>query len=195
VRNPLIYLASQPMRHLLLSLPVIHKSNLQHRRALRNHHPPRVISLPINNSEPPNLLPSPPLLLIHYKTLNVPLAIGATILLFALQPPLLQESIWDLGAIDCDPAGLALQVAEQVVVVRAFGPVELAEFGGAFDAASSGLLDVDVCVPVLRGVLFAVESDGGEGDGFAGQPADALEGEYGVGVVREGLVLRGVLDY
>jgi hypothetical protein len=49
-----------------------------------------------------------------------------------------------------------------------------------------------VCVPVLRGVLFAVQSDGSEGDGFAGQPADALEGEDGVGVVREGLVLRGV---
>lgn len=144
------------MRHLLLSFPVIHKSNLQRRIALRNHHPPRVISLPINNSEPPNLLPSPLLLLIHYKTLNVPLAIRTTILLLALQPTLLQERIGNLGAIDCDPAGLALQVAENVVVVRALGPVELAEFGGAFDAARGGLFDVDVCVPILGGVLLAV---------------------------------------
>lgn len=155
-RNPLIYLASHPVRHLLLSLPVVHKSNLQRRRALRNDHPPRIISLPIDDSKSPNLFPSPLLLLIHHKTLNVPLAIGTTILLLALQPALLQESICDLGAIDCDPAGLALQVAENVVVVRALGPVELAEFGGAFDAARGSLFDVDVCVPVLGGVLLAV---------------------------------------
>jgi hypothetical protein len=86
----------------------------------------------------------------------MPLSIGTTVLLLALQPTLLQESIWNLGAIGRDPAGLALQVTEYVVIMRALGPVELAEFGGAFDAASGCLFDVDVCVPVLGGVLFAV---------------------------------------
>jgi hypothetical protein len=43
-----------------------------------------------------------------------------------------------------------------VIHVRALSPVELAEFGGTFNAARGGLLDVDVSVAVFGGVLFAV---------------------------------------
>ena len=40
--------------------------------------------------------------------------------------------------------------------MRALGPVELAEFGGAFDATRGGLVNVDVRMAVVGGVLFAV---------------------------------------
>jgi hypothetical protein len=58
--------------------------------------------------------------------------------------------------IDCKPAGLALQLSEKVVLVRALGPVELAELAGAFDATSGGLVNVNVRVAIIGRVLFAV---------------------------------------
>jgi hypothetical protein len=152
-----------------------------------------MIPLPIQNRKPPNLLPRPPLLLIIDKALDMPLPSRATILLFSLKPFLLQKLIRDFRIIDRNPTRLAGEVAEQVVGVRAGLPVEFTDFGGALDAAGRGLLDINVGVPVVSGVLFAVQGDGREGDGFAGYPADALEGEDGVGVVGEGFVLVGVL--
>ena len=64
--------------------------------------------------------------------------------------------------------------------------------GRAFETSRCCLVDVDVDGGGRGGaVLFDVKSDGGEGDGFAGQPADALEGEDGVSVRGEGFVLVG----
>lgn len=57
-----------------------------------------------------------------------------------------------------------------MVVVLAFGPVQDPDLGGAFYAAGGGLVDVDVGEGCVGGVLvlFYVEVDGGEADGFAG---------------------------
>lgn len=174
--------------NLLLSLPIINQSNLQHLTSLTDHHPPGIISLPIHNGKPPNLPRRPPLLLINRQTLNVLLPIRPRNLLLALKPSILQEIIINL--LERAPARPAFDVAEDVVIVRMLDPIECAELGRAFDAAGSRLLDVDVGY-VVFGVLLCVEGDGGEGDGFAGPPADALKGEDGVGVIGEGFVLQG----
>ena len=174
--------------NLLLSLPIVNQSNLQHLTSLTNHHPPGIISLPIHNRKSPNLPRRPPLLLINRQTLNMLLTIRARNLLLALKPPILQEIIIDL--LERAPARPAFDVAEDVIIVCVLNPVEGAQLGRAFDAAGSGLLDVDVGY-VVFGVLLCVEGDGGEGDGFAGPPADALKGEDGVGVIGECFVLQG----
>jgi hypothetical protein len=76
--------------------------------------------------------------------------------------------------------------------VKALGPGEFAEFGRTFDATCGSLVDVDVCVAFVIGVLLAVQGNGCERDGLAGDPADALECEDGISVVGEGFVLRAV---
>ena len=78
-----------------------------------------------------------------------------------------------------------------MVIVLSELPVELPQLRRAFDAPSRGLLDVDVREAFVVGVLLDVEVDICEADGFALEPADALEGEDGVGVVGERLVLWG----
>jgi len=75
-----------------------------------------------------------------------------------------------------------------MVFVFAEFPVQCSELGCAFDTPGCSLVDVDVGDTVL-GVLFYVEGDGCETDGFAGDPANALEGEDGFGVIGEGFVL------
>jgi hypothetical protein len=76
-----------------------------------------------------------------------------------------------------------------MIGVGAERPVEFTQLGGPLDAACDSLLDVDVGFSVVGGILFGMQGYGCEGEGFARQPADALEGEDGVGVVREGFVL------
>jgi len=175
--------------NLLLSLPIVDQSDFQHLTSLTNHHPPGIISLPIHNRKPPNLPRRPPLLLINRQTLNMLLPIRTRNLFLALKPSLLQEIIINL--LERAPTRLALDVTEDVVIVCVLDPVERAQLGRAFDAAGCGLLDVDVGY-VVFGVLLCVEGDGGEGDGFACPPADALEGEDGVGIVGEGFILEYV---
>ena len=80
-----------------------------------------------------------------------------------------------------------------MVFVLALLPIELAQLGCAFDSSSGCLLDIDVDHALVVGVLLAVESDGCETDGFACEPANALEYEDGVGVVGKGLVLFHIL--
>ncbi len=82
-----------------------------------------------------------------------------------------------------------------MVLVLADLPIELAVLGGTLDAAGGRLLNVDVDVAAVVGVLLDVESDGGEANGFARPPANALQGEDGVGVVGEGLVLAGEVSF
>ena len=78
---------------------------------------------------------------------------------------------------------MAFQRAEDVVGVRACDPVEFPVFGGAFDAARGGLVDVDVGYVLVVLVVLYVQGNGREADGFACPPADALEGEDGIRVV------------
>lgn len=71
--------------------------------------------------------------------------------------------------------------------------VEGALLAGALDTARGCLLDIAVRQLGVVFVLLDVQGDGGEPDGLARQPADALQRETGVGAVREGFVLRVVL--
>lgn len=80
-----------------------------------------------------------------------------------------------------------------MVVVWSISPVQDSLFGGSLDSASGGLVDVDVGDAGFVDVLLDGEGDGGEVDGFALEPADALEGEDGVGWVGEGLGLEVLL--
>ena len=116
-------------------------------------------------------------------------------------PVLLQELVVELG--DTGPGAAALDAAKQPVRVRAELVVEAAVLLGALDAAGDDLRDVDVDDVVGGGVwglgrgrvLGHVEGDGGGGEGLAGEPADALEGEDGLNGVGEGLVLRGDVSF
>ncbi len=78
----------------------------------------------------------------------------------------------------------------------AFAPVQDAVLVGGADAAGGDLGDVDVDGRVggggggVRGVLADGQGDGGEGDGFAEEPGEALEGEEGVDGIGEGVVLH-----
>lgn len=60
---------------------------------------------------------------------------------------------------------------------------------GASETATDGLISVDVLDAVLVSVVFDGDVDGGNGDGFAGDPAHALESEELVTVIAHGFVL------
>lgn len=62
-----------------------------------------------------------------------------------------------------------------MVIVLALYPVECAKLRGAFDTACRGLVNVNVREACVVGVLLYVEGNGCESDGFAGEPANALE--------------------
>lgn len=171
---------------LLLSMVVVHHPDLQHRITLRDHNPPRIVPLPIHDSESPDLPPRPALLLIVHETLHEQLSIRARLLLITRQPALLQEVIGDV--LEARPAGLPHQLAEDMVLVLALRPVQRALLRRALDAPRRRLVDVDVRHPVFQ-VLLRVQRDGREADGFARPPSDALEDEDGIGVVREGFIL------
>ena len=104
----------------LLSLVVVHQSDLQHLVTLLDHDSPRVVSHTINESESPDLVRRPARLGIGL-VLHVQLAFGAALLLLAIQPALLLEGVLKICGVD--PARLALQLAEDVVVVKPGLPV------------------------------------------------------------------------
>lgn len=63
---------------------------------------------------------------------------------------------------------------------------------GTLDTSGQGLVDIDdLNAGLVLGVL-EVEGDGGDGEGLAGDPAHALEGEDLGGVIGEGLGLHFV---
>jgi hypothetical protein len=68
-------------------------------------------------------------------------------------------------------------------------PVQLAQLRRSFDAAGCRLIDVNVSVASFVGVLLDMQGDGCEANGSSLPPADALEGQEGIRVVGEGLVL------
>lgn len=168
-------------------MPIINQSSLEHLVTLRNDNSPGIIPLSINNCKAPDLFSSPTILLIHNKALHVSLSIRPRILLLALKPSVLEERI--VRHIQCAPTVFALQVAKDVVIVLALYPIECADLAGAFDTTGRGLVDIDVGETCIIDVLLYVEGDSCEGDGFTGEPADALQGEDGVGVIGEGFVL------
>ena len=172
---------------LVLSLPVVNKSGLHHLASFLNDNSPDVISLAVNNGKSPDLISRPSFLIILNVTLNVKLPSRAALLLVTLEPAFLQVVILD--SIKPKPSASALQLAEDMIIVLIERPGQLAELRCTFDATSCSLVDVDVCISGLVSVLLDVQGDGCEGDGFASNPANALEGEDSIGVVREGLVL------
>ena len=78
-----------------------------------------------------------------------------------------------------------------MVLVWSISPIQDTLLRGALDSTGGGLVDVDVGDARFVDVLLDGEGDGGQVDGFALEPADALEGENSVGRVGEGLGLGG----
>ena len=68
-------------------------------------------------------------------------------------------------------------MSEDVVGLLAICPVEDARLEVALEAARADLLDVDVLLTVLWGVVFCVERDGHGADNLALHPGDALKTE------------------
>ena len=90
------------------------------------------------------------------------------------EPALAEEVVLDVG--ELDPVGLAADLAEDLVLVLARLAVELAQLGGALDAAGGRLFNVDVDDAGRVLVLLDVQGDGRHANGFARHPADALLG-------------------
>jgi hypothetical protein len=182
---------------------------------LPHHHAPRIKPLPGQDLKPPNLLrrPAPSSRLIHIDdpTLDVPALTLVTPPLLALGqlPPICRTLALQKAQIHLLPLALglhlelaqplkhaapALDLAEDAVFVVAEGPVQHPVLVRRADAARGHLGDVDV--DGLRGgvvggcVLLDGQGDGGEGDGFAQEPGEALEGEEGVEGRGEAVVLE-----
>lgn len=170
----------------LLDVVLVDQSDLDLLVALLDRDASGVAALAIDLRESPDLGGGPPSVGDNVA-LDVSLAGRAALLLLALQPALLQEG--GLNGIGGDPARLALHLAEDVVLVLALLPVQRAQLRRALQPARRRLLDVDVHHAGLVRVLLDLQVEGGQADGSAGQPADALEREDWVGVVGEGLVL------
>lgn len=171
----------------LFLIVVVHQSDLQHLVAIRDHDSPGVAALPIDEGEPPDLISSPALL-GDDGALDVQLTGGPAVLGLVIEPALLLVGVGD--GVGGDELGAALELAEDVVGVLARLVVQGAQLRGAGEPARRGLLDVDVHDAVGVRVLLNVQVDRGDADGLAREPADALEGEDGLGVVGEGLVLE-----
>lgn len=167
------------------------------------HKPPLLAALNLHLRKPPHLPRRPPALLVLRKRLD-----DALLALALLKPALSQElgvlsevlgvALASGGSLGLDlgqrgVARLGVDVAEEPVAVGARGPVEHALLGGALEAAGEGLVDDDFGDAGVGGDLARVLGDGGDADGLAHEPGDALEGEDGVGVVGEGLLLGGGL--
>lgn len=122
------------------------------------------------------------------------LALGPSLLVLINGPPLLEKLV--LNLLERDPPRLAPNAAEDPVRVQAERVVEAALLASSLESGRGDLLDVDVRHGVRRGVggfgggleLFDFEGDGGEGDGFAEEEGDALEGEAGLDTIGEGVV-------
>lgn len=105
------------------------------------------------------------------------------------EPALFEKVLFHVG--DLDPVGLAADLAEDLVLVLARLAVELAQLGGALNAARGRLLNVNVHGAGVVFVLLDVQGDGRHANGFARHPADALleyqmlvESVPGVSLVR-----------
>lgn len=168
---------------------VVEEPDLQHLRTLGDDHLPGVVPEAVELSEAPDLDGGPTVRFVDGDAQNVRLAVGANLL---IEPSLLLEAVQSVpvGALVVKPLALAGQRAEDVVLVRLLGPVKHAVLGGALDAAGASRLDIDDGDAVLD-LLADGESDGREADGLALEPADALEREDGLGVIRVDLVLCG----
>jgi hypothetical protein len=79
-----------------------------------------------------------------------------------------------------------------VISVFSLAPVQDAKLGGALDAASGGLFDINVDRALFIAILLDGKVYGCERDCFARQPADALHGEDGISIVGESLVLWAI---
>ena len=93
---------------------------------------------------------------------------------------ILKSSLYELVLIhiaELYPSALAFHAPKDPILVIPVRPVECAVFGCARDSASGDLLDVDVGGIGLD-VFGYGEGDGGHGDCFAEEPADALLREY-----------------
>jgi hypothetical protein len=124
---------------------------------------------------------------------GVTLAVGVddTVLNGVGLPPFLE--IGRLEISDHGPAGFGDDIAKEPVGDLAFLPVERTCLCGATDAAGELLL-VDESLYTIYLLVVEGDVERGEGDGLAGEPADALKHEDGVCVIAERLVLWGAVS-
>ena len=162
---------------LILPCPIKHQLDPLNFLSLPHNHIPGMPSLLLLRNldflETPNLVARPTITII----LNI--ALNHLALRRLRQPVLAQELLILVRLVEVrelDPAATALEVAEEVVRVRAPLVVEGAQLGGAIDAAGEGLPEVDVGDGgvLFVEVLLQVLRHGGEADRYAGEPVDAL---------------------
>lgn len=96
----------------------------------------------------------------------------------------------DVNILELDPPRLANNCSKYLVRLLPVLPVQSAILLRTAKAARQGLLDVDVLGATVILVVVHFDVNGGGGDGFASEPADALKPEDFVARVAEGLVLR-----
>lgn len=169
-------------RHPLLGHKVIDQAHLDPLVALGKNDVATMPSRAIHNLEPPDLRRDP----ATVQALNI----THDELLLIILPALLEVGVADV-ALGRHPSRAALDVAEQPVAVLAEDVVEAAVLGRALEPAGCRLVDVHECdlfLGLVGGVgkvfVFADgEVDCCEADGFAREPADALQGQGRVGAV------------
>lgn len=168
---------------LVSTLPVIHQTALHHLIAISNNRAPSMPPLPIDILNSADLCGRPPSLIIDDLQLHDPIC------------PLLQRlaEVRFVDRLDGGPElGDADLPEERVADLRRLAVQDVLLVDGAAEGA---LFGVEVRDALGVGVLRDGEGDGGFGEGFAGDPAYALEGELGFRVVGEGLVLEVMLDW
>ena len=191
--------AAQTRSRSPLLLKVVDEADLYPLLPLDNNNVAAVPPLPVHGLETPDLARDPAVVDALGDRQHVRLALGADLFAVVLEPVALEEVVVDV--VGAEEARAAAHLAVHPVLVLAVHKVEAALLGRARQARG-GLDDVDarhLGAVLGRGregrvlVLRYVEVDGGQGDGLADEPADALEGEDGLGAVGERLVLAAVL--
>lgn len=173
-----------------LLLPLVNETDLEGLAhiLLRNNDSASIISNAVDHGKSPDLGSVPSNGVVHGVVLDETLSIRSPLL---LKPILLQEIIQRLPLSTAvrQPSRLSHQATKNMVLVWSIRPIQDTLLRGSLDSAGGGLVDVDVGDTGFVDVLLDGEGDGGKVDGFALEPADALEGEDSVGWVGEGLGL------
>lgn len=109
-------------------------------------------------------------------------------LIGVLGPPLFKE--WDVELVCLDPSGFSNHGAKETILVLSLLPPQCSLLTSSWDAASDGLININVFNAVVILVVFDVESNCAERDSLSLEPPDTLKLEDSVCArIRQGLVL------
>lgn len=161
----------------LLGNPVIDQASLGLLLALFNDHITGVSPLPVDQLKSPRLLGRPAIV----EALDIAVdPLGGALLPIGLEECSgIAAVLGDLG----NELGAAASPSKEPVLVFAPCIVEGALLSRALEPARSCLLNVNVLLTVLVLVLLDVQVDGRQANGFAREPADALELEGRVDII------------